>query len=170
MLSNHLVLCHPLPLLPSVFPRIRVFFNELALHIRWPKYWSFSFSIVLPVNIQVVSFRNDWFDFLAVEGTLKSLLQHHQFESINSSVLSFLYGPTITFTTRKNIALTIWTFVSKVISLLFNTLARCVTAFLPRSKHLLISCLQSPPAVILEHKKIKIFHCFHCFPHLFAMK
>ena len=96
MLSNHLVICHPLPLLPSVFPRIRVFFNELALHIRWPKYWSFSFSIVLPVNIQVVSFRNDWFDFLAVEGTLKSLLQHHQFESINSSVLSFLYGPALT--------------------------------------------------------------------------
>ena len=130
------------------------------------------FSISSPSEYSgLISFRIDWLnlDLACPRDSQESSLAPH-FKGINSSALNLLYGPTITFTTRKNIALTIWTFVSKVMSLLFSILARCVIAFLPRSKHLLISCLQSPPAVILEHKKIKIFHCFHCFPHLFAMK
>ena len=148
MPSNHLFLCHPLLLQPSIFLSIRVFSHESVLHIRWPKYWSFSFSIS-PSNEYsgLISFRMDWLD-LAVQGTLKSLLQH-QFKSINSSVLSFglvqLSHPYMT--TGKTIALTVWTFVGKVISLLFNMLSRFVIAFLPRSKRLLMSWPQSPSAV-----------------------
>ena len=152
MPSNPLILCHPLLLLPSIFLSIRVFSNESVLHIRWPKYWSFSFNISPSSEYSgLISFRMDWLDLLAVQGTLKSLLQH-QFKSINSSVLSFLYGPTLTsiYDYWKTIALTRGTFVDKVMSLLFNMLSRLVIAFLPRSKCLLISWLQSPPAVILQ--------------------
>ena len=158
MPSNHLILCHPFLLLPSIFPSIRVFSNESVLHIRWPKYWSFSFSIS-PSNEYsgLTSFRMDRLDLLAVQGTLKSLLQHH---SSKASILRHSAFFTVQFshpymTTRKAIALTRWTFVGKVKSLLFNTLSRLVIGFLPRSKCLLISCLQSPSAVILEPKKIK---------------
>ena len=156
MPSNHLILCHLLLFLPSIFPSIRVFSNESALRIRWPKYWSFSFSIS-PSNEYsgLISFRIDWFDFLAVQGTLKNLLQHH-LESINSSGLSFLYSPTLrSMTTGKTIDLTRWIFVGKGMSLLLNMLSRLVIAFLPRSKCLLISWLQSPSTVILEPPKIK---------------
>ena len=157
MPSNHLILGHPL-LLPSIFPSIRVFSNESAVRIRWPKYWSFSFSISPSSEYSgLISFRIDWFDLLAVQGTLKSLLQH---PSLNASILwhpaffmvqlSHLYT-----TTGKTIVLTIQTFVSQVMSLLFNTLSGFVIAFLPRSKCLLISWPQSPSAVILELKKIK---------------
>jgi len=166
MPSNHLILCYPLLLLPSVFPSIRVFSNELVLPIRWPKYWSFSFSIS-PSNEYsgLNSFRIDWLDLLAVQGTLKSLLQHH---SSKASILwcSAFFRIQLShpyMTTGKTVALTRWTFVGKVMSLLFNMLSRLVIAFLPRSKHLLISCLQSPSAVILEPLKI-VSHCFHCFP------
>ena len=158
MPSNHLILCRPLLLLPSIFPSIRVFSNESALHISWPKYWSFSFNIS-PSNehSQLISFRMDWLDLLEVQGTLKSLLQHH------SSKASILWHSTFFIlqlshpymTTGKTIALTSQTFVGKVMSLLFNILSRLVTAFLPRSNHLLISWLQSPSAVILEPPKIK---------------
>ena len=157
MPSNCLILCHPLLLLPSIFPSIRVFSNESALHIRWPKYWRFSFNIS-PSNEHQgpISFRMDWLDLLAVQGTLKSLLQHH------SSIASFLW-PSAFFivqlshpymTTGKTIALTRWTFVGNVMSLLFNMLSRFVISFLPRSKHLLISWLQSLSVVILEPPKI----------------
>ena len=163
MPSNHLILCHPLLLLPSIFPCIRVFSNESALHIRWPKYWSFSFS---PYNEYsgLSCFRIDWFDFLGVQRTLKSLLQYH---SLKASILQcsafFLVQLSHPYmTTGKTIALTRQTFVGKVMSLLFNMLSRFVIAFLPRSKYLLISWLQSPSAVILEPKKI-VCHCFHCF-------
>ena len=155
MPSKHLILCHPLPLLPSNFPSIRVFYSESALHIRWPKYWSFSFSIS-PANDYsgLISFRIDWFDFLAVQGTLKSLLQHH---SSKASILwhsaSFMVPLShLYMTTGKTIALTVRIFVGKVMSLLFNTLSRFIIAFLPRSKRSLISWLQSPSAVILEPK------------------
>ena len=165
MLFNHLILCCPLPLLPSVFPRIRVFSSELALHIRWPKCWSFSFSISLSNEYSgLISFRIDWFDLVAVQWTLKSLLQHH---SSKASILchSAFFMAQLShryMTTGKIIALTIWTFVGKVMSLVFNKLSRLVIAFLLRSKPLLISWLQSPYAVILEPKKI-VSHCFHCF-------
>ena len=159
MPSNHLILCHPLLLLPPIFPSIRVFSNELALCIRWPKYWSFSFSIS-PSNEYsgLISFRIVWFDLLAVQGTLKSLLQHHnskasilQRSALFMVELSHMYmitGKTIALTrrthmymiTRKTIALTRRTIVSKVLSWLFNMLLRFVIVFLPRSKHLLISC------------------------------
>ena len=143
---NHLILCHPLLLLPSIFPSIRVFSDESALCIRWPKYWSFSFSIS-PSNEHsgLISFRMDWLDLLAVQGTLKSPSPTPQFKSINSSVLSFLHSPTLTSIHDywKTIALTRWNFVGKVMSLLFNILSRLVIAFLPRSKRLLISRLQS---------------------------
>jgi len=139
MPSNHLILCHPLLLLPSIFPRIRVFSNESTLHIRWPKYWSFSFSIS-PSNEYsgLISFRIDWFDLLVLQGTLKSLLQHH---SSKASILwcSAFFIVQLShpyMTTEKNIALTILTFVNKVISLLFNMLSKLVITFLPRSKHL----------------------------------
>ena len=158
MLSNHLILCGPLLLLPSIFPRIRVFSNESAILIRWPKYWNFNFSIS-PSNEYsgLISFRIDWFDLLAVQGTLKSLLQHH---SLKASVLqcsAFFKVPVshLCMTTGTTIVLTRWTSVSKVISLLFNMLSRFIIAFLPRNKHLLISWLQSPSTVILEPKKIK---------------
>ena len=152
MPSNHLILCCPLLLSPSIFPSIRVFSNESPLHIRWPKYWSFTFSIS-PSNEHpgLISFRMDWLDLLAVQGTLKSLLQHLsskasilQHSAFFTVQLSYPY-----MTIRKNIALTRRTFVSKVTSLLFNMLSRLVITFLPR-KHLLISWLQSPSAVILE--------------------
>ena len=156
--SNHLILCHPLLLLPLIPPSIRVFSNESALWIRWPKYWSFSFSIS-PSNEHpgLISLRMDWLDLLAVQGTLKSLLQHH---SSKASILRYsaffivqLSHPYMT--TGKTIPLPRLTFVGKVISLLFNMLSRLVIAFLPRKKHLLISWLQSPSAVILEPPKIK---------------
>ena len=158
MPSSHLILCLPLLLLPSIFPSIRVFSSETVLHIRWPKYWSFSFSIS-PFNEYsgLISFRMDWLDLLAVQGTLQSLLQQH------SSKASILWRSAFFIvrlshpymTTGKTIALTRWTFVGKVMSLLFHMLPRLVIAFLPRSKRLLISWLQSPSAVILEPPKIK---------------
>ena len=151
MLSNHLILYCPLLLLPSIFPSIRVFSNESALHVRWPQYWSFSFSLS-PSNeyLGLISFKINWFDLLAVQGSLKSLLP--RFKSIYFSALSFLYSPTLTSIHDywKNLALTRWTFVGQVLALLFNMLSRLVIAFLPRSKHILISWLQSPSAVILE--------------------
>ena len=156
MPSSQLILCRSLLLPPSVFPSIRVFSNESALRIRWPKYWSFSFSIS-PSNEHpgLISFRMDWLDFLAVHGTLKSLLQHHSSKALILQCSAFfivqLSHPYMT--TGKTIALTRRTFVGKVMSLLFNMLSRLVIAFLPRSKCLLISWLQSPSAVILEPKK-----------------
>ena len=156
MPSNHLILCHPLLLLPSIFPSIRVFSDESVLHIRWPKYWSFNFNIS-PSNEHpgLISFRMDWLDLLAVQGSLKSS-PTPQFKNINSSVLSFLYSPTLTSIHDywKNMALTRWTFVGKVMFLLYNMLSRLVNTFLPRNKSLLISWLQSPSAVILEPKKL----------------
>ena len=158
MPSNHLILCHPL-LLPSIFPSIRVFSNELVLRIRWPKYWSFSFNIS-PSNEHpgLISFGVDWLDLLTVQGTLKSLLQHH---SSKPSILrcSTIFIVQLSYpymTTGKTIALTRQTLVSKVMSLLLNILCRLVITFLPRSKHLLISWLQSPSAVILEHPPKKL--------------
>ena len=158
MPSNHLILCHPLLLLPSIFPSIRVFSNESVLCIRWPKYWSFSFSIS-PSNEYsgLISFRIDRLDLFAVQGTLKSLLQHHSSKASILCCSAFFIVQLLHpyMTAGKTIALTRWTFVGKVMSLLFNTLCRLVTAFLPRSKCLLISWLQSPSAVILEPPKIK---------------
>ena len=170
MPSSHLILFCPLLLPPSIFSSIRVFSNESVLCIRWPKYWSFSFSISPSSEYSgLISFRTDWFDFLVVHGTLKSLLQH-QLKSINSLALSLLYGSTLTsihdyWTT----ALTRQSFVGKVMSLLFNMLSRLVIPFLPRSKNLSNSWLQSLSVVILEPKKI-VCHCFQCFPQLFYMK
>ena len=158
MPSNHLILCRPLLLLPSTFPSTRVFSNESALRIRWPKYWHFSFSIS-PSNEYsgMISFRTNWFDLLAVQGTLKSLLhQHNSKASILWRSVFFMVQLSHPYRiTGKTIALTRWTFIGKVMSLLFNMLSRFATAFLPRSKCLLISWLQSPSAVILEPKKIK---------------
>ena len=158
MPSNHLILSCPLHFLPTIFPNIKVFSNESVLCIRWPKYWSFSFGIS-PSNEYsgLISFRIDWFDLLAVQGTLRSLLRHH---SSKASILrrSAFFVVQLTHpyvTTGKTIALTRRTFVGKELSLLFNMLSRLVIAFLPRSKYLLISQLQSPSAVILEPKKIK---------------
>ena len=154
MPSNHFILCCCLLLLPSVFPSISVFSNESALRIRWSKDWSFSFSIS-PSNEYsgLISFRVDWFHLLAVLGTLKS--PPAQFENINSLVPSLPYGPTLTCLLERTIALTIQTFVGKMMSLIFNALSGFVIAFFPRSKHLLILWLQSPSAVILEPKKIE---------------
>ena len=165
MPSNHLILCHPLLLLPSIFPSIKVFSKESVLHIRWPKYWSFSFSIS-PSNEYsgLISFRIDCFDLLVVQGTLKSLLQHHSSKAsiLQRSAFFIVQLSHPYMTTGKTIALTIWAFGSmailqygKVMSLLFNMLSRLVITFLPRRKHLLISWLQSPSAVILEPLKIK---------------
>ena len=158
MPSNLLVLCHPLILLPSIFPSIRVFSNESVLHIRWPKYRSFSFSIS-PSNEYsgLISFRIDWFDLLAVQGTLKSLLQHHHSKAsiLQHSAFFMVQLSHLYMTTGKIVALTKWTFVSKVMCLLLNMLSRFVIAFLPRNKRLLISCLQAQSAVILEPRKIK---------------
>ena len=165
MPSNHLILSCPF-LPPSIFPSIRVLFNESVLHIGWPKYWYFSFSIS-PSNEYsgLISFRIDWLDLFAIQGALESLLQHY---STKSSILPHSAFFTVQLwhsymTTGKTIALTIWTFVGQVLSLLFNMLSRLVLAFLPRSKRLLISWLQSPSAVILEPPKI-VSHCCHCFP------
>ena len=158
MPPNCLIFGCPLIPLPSIFPSIRVFSNELTLCIRWPKYWSFSFSIS-PSNeySRLISFRIGWLDLFAVQGTLKSLLQHH---SLKPSVLQRSAFFMVQFshpylTTGKTIALTIWTLVGKMMSLLFNTLSQLITAFLPRSKHLLISWLDLPSAVTLEPEKIK---------------
>ena len=158
MPSSHLILCRPFLLLPPIPPSIRVFSNESTLHMRWPKYWSFSFSIIpFKEHPGLISFTMDWLDLLAVQGTLKSLLQHH------SSKASILQGSAFFtvqlshpyMTTGKTIALTRRTFVGKVMSLLLDMLSRLVITFLPRSKCLLISWLQSPSAVVLEHPKIK---------------
>ena len=162
MPSNHLILCHHLFLSPSVFPSIRIFSKESALRIRWPNYWSFSFNIS-PSNEYsgLISYRMDWLDLVAVQGTLKSLFQHHSSKAsilwCSAFFIVQLSHPYIT--TGKTIALTSWTFVCKVTSLLFTMLSRLVIAFLPRSKSLLISWLQSPSAVILEPKRI-VSHCF----------
>ena len=158
MPSSHLILCRPLLLLPPIPPSIRVFSNESTLHMRWPKYWSFSLSIIPSKEIPgLISFRMDWLDLLAVQGTPKSLLQHH---SSKASILRRLAFFTVQLshpymTAGKTIALTRWTFVGKVMSLLLNMLSRLVITFLPRSKRLLISWLQSTSAVILEPQKIK---------------
>ena len=155
MPSSHLILCHPLLLLPSIFPSIRVFSGESVLHIRWPKFWSFSFSIS-PSNEYsgLISFRIDWFDLFAVQGTLKSLFQHHSSKAsiLQCSAFFIVQLSHLYMTTGKTIALT---FVDKAMSLLFNMLSRLVIAFLQRSKCLLISWLKLPSAVILEPPKIK---------------
>jgi len=158
MPSSHLILCRPLLLLPPIPPSIRVFSSESTLRMRWPNYWSFSFSIIPSKEIPgLISFRMDWLDLLAVQGSLKSLLQHH---SSKASILqrSALFTVQLShpyMTTGKTIALTRRTFIGKVISLIFNMLSRLVITFLPRSKRLLISWLQTPSAVILEPRKIK---------------
>ena len=158
MPSNHLILCCPLLLPPSIFPSIRVFSNESVLHIMWPKYWSFSFSIS-PSNEYsgLISFRMDWFDLLSVQGTLKSLLQCHSSKAaiLRCPVFFIVQLSHPYMTTAKTITLNRWTFVGKVMSLLFNMLSRLAIAFLPRSKRLLTSWLQSPSAVILEPPKMK---------------
>ena len=158
MPSNHLILWCPFLLLPSISPSIRVFSSELAFYIRWPKYWSFSFSFSPSKELsRLISFRIHWFDLLAVQGTLKILLQHYNLKAsfLQCSAFFMVQLSHLYMTTGKTIALTIWAFVGKVISLLFNILYRFVKAFLPRSKHLLISWLQSPSTVILEPKNIK---------------
>ena len=153
---NHLILCYPLLLLPPIPPSIRVFSNESALSIIWPKYWSFSFNIS-PSNEYswLISFRMDWLDLLAVQGTLKSLLQHHGSKAsiLRCSAFFIIQLSHPYMTTGKTIALTRQTFVGKVMSLLFNMLSRLVITFIPRSKRLLISWLQSPSAMILEPQK-----------------
>ena len=166
MPSSHLILCCPLLFLPSIFPSIRVFSNESALHIRWPKYWSFSFNISPSIeHPELTSFRRDWLDLLAVQGILKSLLQHHSSKAsvLQHSAFSIAQLSHPYMTTGKTIALTRWTFVGKAMSLLFNMLSRLVITVLPRRKCLSISWLQSPSAVILE-PQIKVSHCFHYFP------
>ena len=158
MPSSHLVLCHPLLLLPPIPPSIRVFSNESTFRMRWPKYWSLSISIIPSKEIPgLISFRMDWLDLLAVQGTLKSLLQHHTSKAaiLRRSAFFTVQLSHPYMTTGKTIALTRRTFVGKVMSLLLNMLSRLVITFLPRSKHLLISWLQSPSAVILEPKNIK---------------
>ena len=161
MPSNHLILCRPLLLPPSIFPNIRVFSNESAFCIRWPIYWSFSFSIS-PSNEHsgLISFRMDWLDLLAVQGTLKSLLQHHSSETsiLLHSAFFIIQLSHPYMTTGKTISLTRRTFVDEVMSLLFNMMSRLVITFLPTSKHLLISWLQSPSAVILEPQKYFVTH------------
>ena len=163
MPSSHLILCHPLLPPPSIFPNIRVFSDESFLRIKWPKYWSFSIS---PSNEYsgLISFRMDLLDFLAVQGTLKTLVQHHTSKAsiLQCSAFFIVQLSHPYMTTGKTIALTRRTFVGKVMSLLFNILSRLVT-FLSRSKCLLISWLQSPSAVILQPQN-KVCHCFHCFP------
>ena len=168
MPSSHLILCYPLLLLlSSVFPSIRVFSSESVLHMRWPKYWSLSFS-VSPSNEYsgLTSVRMDWLDLLAVQGTLKSLLRHQSSKAsiLRSSAIFIVQLSHPYMTTGKTIALTRWTFVGKEMSLFFNMLSGLVITFLPRSKPLSISWLQSPSAVILEPPQNKICHCFHYFP------
>ena len=167
MPSNHLILCYPLFLPPIIFPSIRVFSQESGLHIRWPKYWSFSFSISLSnEHSGLISFMMDWLNFLAVQGSLKRLIQHHSSKAsilqCSAFFIAQLSHPYMT--TGETIALTRWTFVSKVMSLLFNMLFRFVITFPPRSKCLLISWLHSSSAVTLEPQKIKSVTCFYCFP------
>ena len=167
----HLILCRPLLLLPSIFPSIRVFSNESTLHVRWPMCWSFSF-IMSPSNEHpgLISFRTDWLDLLAVQETLKSLFQHHSSKpsTLRCSAFFIVQLSHPYMTTGKTIALARQTFDGKVISLLFNMPSGLVITFLPRSKRLLISWLQSPSAVILEPRKSQPL--FPLFPHLFAMK
>ena len=166
MPSNHLILCHPLLLLPSILPSIRVFSNESGLCIRWPKYWSFSFSVSPSSEYSgLISFRLDWLDLLAVQGTLKSCLQHHSSKaSILRCTAFFIVQLSHPYMTkRKTIALTRWTFVGKVMFLLFNMLSRLVIAFFPRSKHLIIFMA----AVIYSDfgtQENKVCQCFRCFP------
>ena len=158
MPSSHLILCCPLLLLPPIPPSIRVFSNESTLRMRWPKDWSFSFSVIPSKEIQgLISFRMDWLDLLAVQGTLKSLLQHHSSKAsiLRCSAFFMIQLSHPYKTTGKIIAFTRWTFISKVMSLLFNMLSRFITVFLPRIKVLLILWLQSPSAVILEPTKVK---------------
>ena len=168
MPSHHFILCHPFLLPPSIFPSIRAFSNDSVLHIRWPEYWSFSFNIS-PSNeySELISFIMDWWDLLVVQEILKSLLQQHSSKAsilhCSAFFIAQLSHPYMT--TGKNTVLTRRTFVGKVMFLLFNILSRLVITFLPRSKRLLISWLQSPAVVILEPPKI-----FPLFPHLFAMK
>ena len=167
MPSNHLILCHPLLLLPSIFPGIRVFSNESELHIRWPKCWSFSFSIS-PFNehSRLISFRMNGLDLLAVQGTLKSLLQYYSSKAsvLRCSAFFIVHLSHPYMTTGKTIALTRQTFVDKVMSLLFNMLSRLVIIFLPRSKRLLISWLAVTICSDFGAPKNKVCHCFHCFP------
>ena len=165
MPSNHLILC-PLLLLPSIIPSTGVFLNESVFHISWPKYWGFSFNISPSTEYSGLIFMMDWLDLLAVQGTLKSLLQHH---SSKASILRHSAFFIVQFSypyrnTRKTIPLTRQIFVGKLMSLLFNMLSRLVITFLPRSKRLLISWPQSPSTVILEPPQNKVCHCFHCFP------
>ena len=158
MPSNHLILCHPLLFLPSIFPSIRVFSSESALHIKWPKYWNFSFNIS-PSNEYsgLISFRMNWLELLAIQGTIKSLLHHHSSKAsiLQCSAFFIVQLSQPHMTIGKTIALTRPTFVDKVMSLLFNMQSRLVITFLPRSRCLLISWLQSPSAVILDPRKIK---------------
>ena len=167
MPSSHLILCRPLLLLPSIPPSIRVFSNESTLRMRWPKDWSFSFNIS-PSNEHpgLISFRIDWLDLLAVQGTFKSLLHHHSSKAsvLRHSAFFIVQLSHPYMTTGKTIASTRRTFVDTVMTLLFNMLSRLVITFFPRSKHLLISWLQSPSAGILEPPQNKVSHCFHCFP------
>ena len=164
---NHLILCHPLLLSPSIFPNIRVFSNESVLRIRWPNYWSFSFSISPSKEYSgLISIWIEWFDLLVVQGTLKSLFQHYNLKAsiLRCSAFFIVQLSHPYMTTGKTIALTRWTFVGKVTSLLFNMLSRLVITFLPRSKCLLISWLQSHLQWFLEPPKNKVSHCFHFFP------
>ena len=167
MRSNHLILCHHLFLLPSIFPSIRGFSKGSVFHIRWPKYWSFSFSIS-PSNEHtgLICCRMDWLDLLAVQGTLKSLVQHHSSKAsiFRCSAFFMVEFSHPLMATGKSIAMIRRTIVSKVMTLLFNMLPRLIITFLPRSKHLFISWLQPPYAVILEPKFKKVCHCFHRFP------
>jgi len=167
MPSNHLILCHHFLFLPSIFPSIRVFSHKSVLWIRWPKFWSLSFSIS-PSNEYsgLISFRMDWLDFLTVQGTLKSPLQHHSSKAsiLRHSAFFIVQLLHLYMTTGNTIDFTRWTFVGKGMSLLFNMLSRLVIAFLPRSKRLLISWLQSASALILKRPQNKVSHYFHCFP------
>ena len=165
MPSSHLILCCPFLLLPPIPLSIRVFYNESTLRMRWPKYWSFNFSIIPCKELPgLISFRMDWLDLLAVQGTLKSLLQHHSSKAsiLRCSDFFMVQLVHLNMTPGKSIALTRRTFVGKVISLLFNILSQLVIAFLPRSKNFLILWLQSPSAVIFGVQENKICHCFHC--------
>ena len=167
MPSSHLILCRPLLLLLPIPPSIRVFSNESTLRMRWPKYWSFSFSIIpFKEYPGLISFRMDWLHLLAVQGTLKNLLQHHSSKALilQHSAFFIVQLSRPYMTTGKTIALTRWTLVGKVMSLLLNMLSRLVITFLPRSKRLLISWLQTPSAVTLEPPQNKVWHYFHCFP------
>ena len=166
MPSNHRILCRSLLLLPSIFPSIRVFSNESALRIRWPKYWSLSFNISPSNEHPGLIFRINWLHLLAVQGTLKSLLQHHSSKAsiLLHSAFFIVQLSQPYMTTGKTIALTRWTFVGKVMSLILNMLSSLVITFLPRSKCLLISWLQSPSNSDFGAQKNKVSCCFHCFP------